>query len=66
VLIVLNGKETQIRDGMTLADFIRDKGLEPDRIVVEHNRQIPEKEDWGRVVLKERDRLEVLRFVGGG
>jgi len=66
VLIVLNGKETEIKDGMTLADLIRYKGLEPDRIVVEYNMEIPKKEDWEKVVLKENDRLEILRFVGGG
>lgn len=66
MLIFLNGKETEIRDGTTLSDFIRDKGLEPDRIVVEYNMQVSKKEDWDRVVLEENDRLEVLRFVGGG
>lgn len=66
MLIFLNGKEEEIRDGTTLSDFIRDKRLEPDRIVVEYNMQVSKKEDWDRVVLKENDRLEVLRFVGGG
>jgi len=51
---------------MKLLDFINMKGLEPERIVVEHNFNIVRREDWDKVVLKENDNLEFLRFVGGG
>jgi len=64
--IILNGKQVEIEKEMTLAEFIRIKDLEPERIVLEHNFDIARREDWDRIVLKENDRLEVLKFVGGG
>lgn len=64
--IVLNGKQVEINTEMSILEFLRFKGLEPDRVVVEHNREIAKRETWDKVVLKDGDVLEVLRFVGGG
>jgi sulfur carrier protein len=66
LFISLNGKKTEIKEGMTLKELIDEKGLEPERIVVEHNYQVLRQEEWEKTILKENDNLEVLRFVGGG
>ncbi|AUG57370.1 MAG TPA: thiamine biosynthesis protein ThiS [Ruminiclostridium sp.] len=66
MFISLNGKKTEIKEGMTLKELIDEKGLEPERIVVEHNYQVLRQEEWEKTILKENDNLEVLRFVGGG
>ncbi|TYQ18393.1 UNVERIFIED_CONTAM: sulfur carrier protein [Acetivibrio alkalicellulosi] len=64
--ISLNGKKTDIDEGLSLIELIEQKGLEPERIVVEYNHQVLSKEHWDKTILKEGDNLEVLRFVGGG
>jgi len=64
--IMLNGKKTEIDDGLKLTDLIAARGLEPERLVVEYNYNIAKREDWDNICLKESDNLEVLRFVGGG
>lgn len=66
VRITLNGKKIEIDDSTKLIDLLAAKGLEPERTVVEYNFEMVTKEDWDRIVLKENDNLEVLRFVGGG
>ncbi|HOM02112.1 MAG TPA: sulfur carrier protein ThiS [Acetivibrio sp.] len=66
MFITLNGKQTEVNDGISLTQLIRSKGLEPESIVIEYNRSILQREEWESVVLKENDKLEVLRFVGGG
>jgi len=66
MIVVLNGKKTEVDCEMSLLEFLNLKGLEIDRIVVECNFEIARKEDWGSIILKENDNLEVLRFVGGG
>ena len=43
--IQLNGKTVSIEDGTTIVDLIREKGLEPGAVVVEHNRIIIHKKD---------------------
>ena len=64
--IILNGSETEIEGGMRLPELIASKGLDHGRIVVEYNGQIVKKDDREAVVIKENDRIEILRFVGGG
>ena len=64
--ITLNGKKLEVEQGTKLLELLEQKGLEPERVVIEYNYDILKKENWESTVLKENDNLEVLRFVGGG
>ncbi|NPV26542.1 MAG: sulfur carrier protein ThiS [Firmicutes bacterium] len=64
--ITLNGKEEVINEGTSIAALIALKGLNPETVIVEYNFNLVKKETWAGIVLKENDRLEILRFVGGG
>ncbi len=64
--ITFNGREEVSSRGMTVAELIASKGINPDTVIVEYNYELIKKEAWGGIVLKENDRLEILRFVGGG
>ena len=64
--ITLNGKQLEVEEGINLIELIKFKRLELDRIVIEFNLEIVKKEEWDKVILKENDKLEILRFVGGG
>lgn len=64
--ITLNGKEVMLQEPMSLQDFLMEKGIQPQRVVVEYNEEIVKADRWTQIVLKAEDRLEVLSFVGGG
>lgn len=64
--IYLNGKANDVPDGLTLSGLIAQKRLDPETIIVEHNYKLVRKERWDGTVLKENDRIEILRFVEGG
>ncbi|SFQ44521.1 sulfur carrier protein ThiS [Caldicoprobacter faecalis] len=64
--ITVNGQKTTVNEGITLYNFLKDKGLDPQKVVVEHNYRIVRSEEWQNIVLKENDNLEILKFVGGG
>jgi sulfur carrier protein len=64
--IQLNGKQAAVADNTSIGDLIRAKDLDPEAVVVEHNRAIVVAGDWDQIILKDDDVLEVLRFVGGG
>jgi sulfur carrier protein len=64
--IQLNGKTVSIEDGTTIGDLIREKGLDPGTVVVEHNRIIIDTTDLDRIAPAQHDVLEMLTFVGGG
>ena len=65
-MIIINGKEESIDDGFSIGDLLKEKNLDFDSVVVEHNRVIIDKSDYDNIELKEKDLLEILRFVGGG
>ena len=64
--VVLNGNEELLEKTINLCDFLQMKGLNPETIIVEYNGKIVKKDEWLAVVLQDNDRLEVLKFVGGG
>lgn len=66
VKIIFNGNVETIAQNATIASFIAQKALNPATIIVEHNYDLVKKESWENIILKEDDRLEILRFVGGG
>lgn len=64
--IVLNSKEEIVEKTISLLDFLQTKGLNPETVIVEYNGTILKKDEWNSVILQNNDRLEVLKFVGGG
>lgn len=64
--IIINGKTEKIDEGFSIGDLLREKNLDFDSVVVEHNTVIIDKADYDTIELKDTEVLEVLRFVGGG
>ena len=66
MVVVLNGKNMDITEGMTLLDLLESKDISPETVVVEHNKGIVPADMFAATTLNDGDHLEVLRFVGGG
>ena len=64
--ITVNGETEEITEGLTLLDLIRERGLNPDIVVAELNRDIVARDNFAAVRLNPGDSLELLPFVGGG
>ncbi|MEW5953569.1 MAG: sulfur carrier protein ThiS [Bacillota bacterium] len=64
--LIINGKESEVSGGLTIAGLLEEKGLNPEIVIIEHNLELVKSESWPDIVLKENDRLEILSFVGGG
>lgn len=54
------------KDGKTVAEMLADMDLSGQRVAVELNEEIVPKAKYGETVLKDCDKVEVVRFVGGG
>ena len=65
IRIVINDVE-EVHEPLTLQKLVQQKDLPPDRVVVELNETIITRTLWGKTSLKDGDRLELVRFVGGG
>ena len=62
----VNGKDIELKENKTLADFLKDNNYNLARIVIELNGEIVSKDKYNTVNLKDSDVMEVLTFVGGG
>ena len=64
--IQLNGEPRGVRDGMTVAGLLRELDIQSDRVAVELNLEIVDRQAFETRRLQEGDRLEILSFIGGG
>jgi len=64
--LLLNG-HTAVFDGpLTVADLLARHKLKPETVVVEHNLAVPPRCEYGRIRLGDGDRIEIVKFMGGG
>ena len=64
--ITINGEGRSIAAGGSVNDLLDALGLHPRLIVVEHNREILDRELYGTTEVRAGDTLELVHFVGGG
>ena len=64
--ITVNGDERQLESPLTIAELIRDLGLEGRPCAVERNRTVVPRAEHETTTLSEGDQLEVVTLVGGG
>jgi len=66
IQIQVNGEERGCRANATVGDLLRELAIRTDRVAVELNLEIMEREDFDHRSLKQGDRVEILSFIGGG
>ena len=66
ILVVLNGEKKSLKKGITIEKLLEQFQVPPGTVVVEVNEDILSKDSHATVQLKEGDRVELVRFVGGG
>tara|TARA_Y100000310_G_scaffold118516_1_gene117389 strand:+ start:2455 stop:2670 length:216 start_codon:yes stop_codon:yes gene_type:complete len=65
--LLLNGKEKELSDKLTVGEFLVEEKVKfPDMVVIELNGQILKKENYQNTSLNEGDKMELLYFMGGG
>ncbi|WP_024859380.1 sulfur carrier protein ThiS [Ruminococcus flavefaciens] len=64
-MVKING-ELLDKDGKTVSEMLADMDISSQRVAVELNEEIVPKAKYGETVLKDGDKVEVVRFVGGG
>lgn len=64
--IIVNGKERQSKDNITVTELLSDLNVDVKNIAIELNLKILNKSDYESVKLKEDDRVEIVLPMGGG
>lgn len=66
MLLRVNGKDTELPDGLTLSGLLDHFKLKPEAVVVEWNRTVPQKAVYAATALQAGDQIEIVKFMGGG
>jgi thiamine biosynthesis protein ThiS len=66
ISLTINGRDVQLANPMTIRQLLASKGLTPQIVVVEHNREIVPRERYDDVVVGADDDLEIVQMMAGG
>lgn len=64
--IKVNGELHAAEAGATVADLLRQLDIQPERVAVELNLHVLDRQEFGRRELRDGDQVEILSFIGGG
>lgn len=64
--MIINGKKREFADGTSVLDMLKELSLDVEKVVVEVNESIVNKEVFSDHKLNSGDKIEIIAFVGGG
>ena len=64
--IQLNGKKISIKSNLSILDLLKKYKLHDRKVAIEHNGSIVAKSNYNKKFLKNKDRVEIVHFIGGG
>ena len=64
--IQLNGAPYEINNGPNLTELLNKLKIEKNKVAVEVNGEIVEKNKYPNLILNKDDKVEIVHFIGGG
>ncbi len=64
--IQLNGKKISIKTNISIYDLLKKYKLNNKKIAIEYNGSIIHKIEYKKKILKDKDKIEIVHFIGGG
>ena len=62
----MNGETRRAQPDASVADLLRELGLDGGRVAIERNLEILPRPQWAQTLVERGDRYEIAQFVGGG
>ena len=66
IKIKINGKIKIIIDKLTLYELINDLKIPITKVAIELNKEIIDKKKLNKIYFKNKDKIEIVHFIGGG
>ena len=66
IKIKLNGKSSIIEDNQSLYNYIKKLKVPINKVAIELNQEIMDKNKLSKIKLKNNDKIEIVHFIGGG
>ena len=64
--IQLNGDSYEINNGTNLNELLNKLKIQKNKVAIEVNGQIVEKNKYPNLILNKGDKVEIVHFIGGG
>ena len=64
--IRVNGEHRRVPGGTSVAEMLKEVGIDPLKVAVERNREIVPRSTLAEVRVENGDDYEIVHFVGGG
>ena len=64
--IQLNGDSYEISKGTNLNELLNKLKIQKNKVAVEVNGEIVEKNKYSNLILNKNDKVEIVQFIGGG
>ena len=64
--IQLNGNPYEINDGTNLNELLIKLKIQKNKVAIEVNGEIVEKNKYPNLILNKGDKVEIVQFIGGG
>ena len=62
----VNGKQVELKERLTLENFLESNGYVLTKVAVELNGKIVPRKEYAATILEDTNVLEIVCFVGGG
>lgn len=66
IQVTINGQLREVPDGLNIQSLLAWLDLPADRVAVEQNQEIVQRDRWNETRVETSDHLEIVQFVGGG
>lgn len=64
--VTVNGKPMELPDGLTIEGLLAHLGVRREYTAVALNREVTPKDQYARSMLRDGDKIEIVRPMGGG
>ena len=64
--IRVNGKVKYISDKYKMSDLVKNLKIPMKKVAIELNQEIIDKKKINKIILKKKDNIEIVHFIGGG
>ena len=64
--IRVNGKVKFISDKYKMSDLVKNLKIPMKKVAIELNQEIIDKKKINKIILKKKDKIEIVHFIGGG
>ena len=66
IKIIVNGKQMTVNLKFSIKNLINKLKLPIKKVAIELNREIVNKKRISKIILKPKDKIEIVNFIGGG